>query len=156
LQCRGHARVSSPPGVSPSSVSVSGPSAGDQPFWGEACRRSGVGPAPVDVDGLTVARLTDGLRVMAQPQARTPGGDLVGLLAVAGGTGLQTNMILRVMAQPQARPPGGDLVGLLAVAGGTGSQTNMIMPVMAQPQARPSVWGTWWACWLSPGGLGHK
>ena len=53
-----------------------------------------MGPAPVDVDGLTVARLADGLRVMAQPQARPPGGDLVGLLAVAGVTGLQIYMII--------------------------------------------------------------
>ncbi len=44
--------------------------AGDQPFWGEACRRSGVGPAPVDIDSLTAERLADGLRVLAQPQAR--------------------------------------------------------------------------------------
>ncbi|KAK9843668.1 hypothetical protein WJX81_001889 [Elliptochloris bilobata] len=43
---------------------------GDQPFWGEACRRAGVGPAPVDVDSLTVHRLADGLRVLAQPQVR--------------------------------------------------------------------------------------
>jgi len=44
--------------------------AGDQPFWGEACRRSGVGPAPVDIDSLTAERLADGLRTLAQPQAR--------------------------------------------------------------------------------------
>lgn len=51
---------------------------GDQPFWGEACRRAGVGPAPMDVDSLTPQRLADGLRVLAQPQARSSVWERVG------------------------------------------------------------------------------
>ncbi|EIE23064.1 UDP-Glycosyltransferase/glycogen phosphorylase, partial [Coccomyxa subellipsoidea C-169] len=41
---------------------------GDQAFWGEMCRRSGVGPAPVAVEKLKVEHLTEGLRFLMQPE----------------------------------------------------------------------------------------
>lgn len=41
---------------------------GDQAFWGEMCRRSGVGPAPIAVEKLKVEHLTEGLRFLMQPE----------------------------------------------------------------------------------------
>jgi hypothetical protein len=41
---------------------------GDQAFWGEMCRRSGVGPAPVAVERLTVERLAEGLDFLMRPE----------------------------------------------------------------------------------------
>ena len=41
---------------------------GDQAFWGEMCRRAGVGPAPVAIENLTVQRLLDGLNMLTQPE----------------------------------------------------------------------------------------
>ena len=43
---------------------------GDQAFWGEMCRRSGVGPAPVPVERLTVEALLEGLGFLARPEVR--------------------------------------------------------------------------------------
>ena len=40
---------------------------GDQAFWGEMCRRAGVGPAPVAIENLTQQRLLDGLHMLMQP-----------------------------------------------------------------------------------------
>lgn len=40
---------------------------GDQAFWGEMCRRAGVGPAPVAIEKLTVQRLLDGLAMLMKP-----------------------------------------------------------------------------------------
>ena len=40
----------------------------DQAFWGEMCRRSGVGPAPIAVEKLKVEHLTEGLRFLMQPE----------------------------------------------------------------------------------------
>ena len=40
---------------------------GDQAFWGEMCRRAGVGPAPVAIENLTQQRLLDGLHLLMQP-----------------------------------------------------------------------------------------
>ena len=42
---------------------------GDQAFWGEMCRRAGVGPAPVAIEHLTPQRLLDGLTMLTQPEA---------------------------------------------------------------------------------------
>ena len=41
---------------------------GDQAFWGEMCRRSGVGPAPVPVERLSVEALLEGLAFLARPE----------------------------------------------------------------------------------------
>ena len=41
---------------------------GDQAFWGEMCRRAGVGPAPVAIELLTPQRLLDGLSVLLRPE----------------------------------------------------------------------------------------
>ena len=41
---------------------------GDQAFWGEMCRRSGVGPAPVPVERLSVEALLKGLAFLARPE----------------------------------------------------------------------------------------
>jgi hypothetical protein len=43
---------------------------GDQAFWGEMCRRAGVGPAPVAIENLTQQRLLDGLHMLMQPSVR--------------------------------------------------------------------------------------
>ena len=43
---------------------------GDQAFWGEMCRRSGVGPAPVPVERLSVEALLEGLAFLARPEVR--------------------------------------------------------------------------------------
>lgn len=42
---------------------------GDQAFWGEMCRRAGVGPTPVAIEHLTPQRLLDGLIMLTQPEA---------------------------------------------------------------------------------------
>ena len=41
---------------------------GDQAFWGEMCRRSGVGPAPVAVENLSVEVLVEALEHLMQPE----------------------------------------------------------------------------------------
>ena len=40
---------------------------GDQPFWGAACERAGVGPAPVPIDDLTTERIVDALKELILP-----------------------------------------------------------------------------------------
>lgn len=39
-----------------------------QPFWGEACRRAGVGPKPIPIDGLSKSKLIQALKFMAKPE----------------------------------------------------------------------------------------
>ncbi|GMH36151.1 hypothetical protein BSKO_04019 [Bryopsis sp. KO-2023] len=41
---------------------------GDQPFWGEACHKAGVGPQPVAIDDLTSSVLTKALKDMRSPE----------------------------------------------------------------------------------------
>lgn len=36
---------------------------GDQPFWGQACYRAGVGPRPLPIDSLNSRRLIDAIQV---------------------------------------------------------------------------------------------
>ncbi len=43
------------------------PCAGDQPFWGAACERAGVGPAPVAIDDLTTDKIVDALKELILP-----------------------------------------------------------------------------------------
>lgn len=43
---------------------------GDQAFWGEMCRRSGVGPAPVAVEKLDVERFKEGLHFLMRPEVK--------------------------------------------------------------------------------------
>lgn len=43
---------------------------GDQPFWGEACRRAGVGPKPIPVDSFSRHKLVHALRYMARPEVQ--------------------------------------------------------------------------------------
>ena len=38
-------------------------------FWGGACKRLGVGPAPIAIDDLTTDKLVDALDFMRQPEA---------------------------------------------------------------------------------------
>jgi UDP:flavonoid glycosyltransferase YjiC (YdhE family) len=40
---------------------------GDQPFWGAACARAGVGPEPVAIDDLTTERIVDALKELILP-----------------------------------------------------------------------------------------
>lgn len=40
---------------------------GDQPFWGAACARAGVGPEPVPIDDLTTERIVDALKELILP-----------------------------------------------------------------------------------------
>ncbi|KAK9794957.1 hypothetical protein WJX73_003179 [Symbiochloris irregularis] len=42
---------------------------GDQSFWGGACARLGVGPAPIAIDDLTTDKLVDALEFMRRPEA---------------------------------------------------------------------------------------
>lgn len=42
---------------------------GDQSFWGGACKRLGVGPAPIAIDDLTTDKLVAALQFMRQPEA---------------------------------------------------------------------------------------
>lgn len=50
---------------------------GDQPFWGAACCRMGVGPKPIPIDKLDTPSLVEALRFMMKPEvqeaARTTG-----------------------------------------------------------------------------------
>ena len=39
-----------------------------QPFWGEACRRAGVGPKPIPIDSLNKSKLIQALKYMAKPE----------------------------------------------------------------------------------------
>ena len=41
---------------------------GDQPFWGEACRRAGVGPKPIPIDSLNKSKLVSALKFMNKPE----------------------------------------------------------------------------------------
>ena len=41
---------------------------GDQPFWGEACRRAGVGPRPIPIDSLNKSKLVSALKFMDKPE----------------------------------------------------------------------------------------
>ena len=43
---------------------------GDQAFWGEMCRRAGVGPPPVAIEHLTEQRLLEGLKMLMDPLVR--------------------------------------------------------------------------------------
>ena len=43
---------------------------GDQAFWGEMCRRAGVGPPPVAVENLTEQHLLEGLKMLMDPLVR--------------------------------------------------------------------------------------
>ena len=42
----------------------------DQAFWGEMCRRAGVGPPPVAIENLTQQRLLEGLKMLTDPLVR--------------------------------------------------------------------------------------
>ena len=42
---------------------------GDQSFWGGACKRLGVGPAPIAIDDLTTDKLVAALEFMRRPEA---------------------------------------------------------------------------------------
>jgi hypothetical protein len=41
---------------------------GDQPFWGAACFRAGVGPAPVTIDELTSKKIIDAFEDLIKPE----------------------------------------------------------------------------------------
>ena len=43
---------------------------GDQAFWGETCRRAGVGPPPMAIENLTQQRLLEGLKMLMDPLVR--------------------------------------------------------------------------------------
>ncbi len=43
-----------------------------QPFWGEACRRAGVGPKPISIDSLNKSKLIHALKYMAKPEVPDP------------------------------------------------------------------------------------
>jgi hypothetical protein len=43
---------------------------GDQPFWGGACARAGVGPQPIPISALTVKKLVDAFVTMREPSVR--------------------------------------------------------------------------------------
>lgn len=40
---------------------------GDQPFWGSACHKAGVGPEPLSIDDLRTKNLTKALKLMQDP-----------------------------------------------------------------------------------------
>lgn len=40
---------------------------GDQPFWGNACARAGVGPPPIKIDDITTKKLIKAFNKMYQP-----------------------------------------------------------------------------------------
>ena len=40
---------------------------GDQPFWGSACHKAGVGPEPVAIDDLNSDRIVDALKTLILP-----------------------------------------------------------------------------------------
>ena len=43
---------------------------GDQPFWGAACARMGVGPKPIPIDKLDTPSLAEALRFMMKPEVQ--------------------------------------------------------------------------------------
>ena len=43
---------------------------GDQPFWGAACARMGVGPKPIPIDKLETPLLVDALNFMLKPEVQ--------------------------------------------------------------------------------------
>ncbi|KAG1676362.1 hypothetical protein FOA52_001157 [Chlamydomonas sp. UWO 241] len=43
---------------------------GDQPFWGAACFKAGVGPAAVAIDNLTTARIVEALKTLILPRCQ--------------------------------------------------------------------------------------
>lgn len=40
---------------------------GDQPFWGAACLKAGVGPAPVSIDDLNTERVIEAFKTLCLP-----------------------------------------------------------------------------------------
>ena len=43
---------------------------GDQPFWGAACARMGVGPKPIPIDKLDTPSLVEALKFMMKPEVQ--------------------------------------------------------------------------------------
>ena len=43
---------------------------GDQPFWGAACARMGVGPKPIPIDKLDTPSLVEALQFMMKPEVQ--------------------------------------------------------------------------------------
>lgn len=60
---------------------------GDQPFWGSACHRRGVGPSPISIDSLTVDKLVAALECMDDPAVREKAQEISEQLAKDDGTG---------------------------------------------------------------------
>ncbi|CAL8465481.1 g5017 [Coccomyxa elongata] len=54
---------------------------GDQAFWGEMCRRSGVGPAPIAVEKLTPELLKEGLQFLMRPEVKAAAQHLASRMA---------------------------------------------------------------------------
>ncbi|BDA49996.1 Sterol 3-beta-glucosyltransferase [Coccomyxa sp. Obi] len=54
---------------------------GDQAFWGEMCRRSGVGPAPIAVEKLTSELLKEGLQFLMRPEVKAAAQHLASRMA---------------------------------------------------------------------------
>lgn len=80
---------------------------GDQPFWGGACFRRGVGPKPIDIDDLTEDNLTAALAVVIQPEVREICKEVAARLAEEDGVACGVDAFHRhlpqnVLLQPPA------------------------------------------------------
>jgi len=58
---------------------------GDQPFWGSACHRAGVGPRPIAVDKLSEDKLTNAFDFMARPEVKIKAEEIAAKLAEEDG-----------------------------------------------------------------------
>lgn len=63
---------------------------GDQPFWGAACCRMGVGPKPIPIDKLDTPSLVEALQFMMRPEVQEA--------AKATGKGIEQVMAASVSA----------------------------------------------------------
>ena len=60
---------------------------GDQPLWGEVCRRKGVGPAPIPFAELTSVNLAEAFRALTDAGMRRRAEALAVKLAAEDGVG---------------------------------------------------------------------
>mmetsp|Transcript_39814 Transcript_39814/g.88504 ORF Transcript_39814/g.88504 Transcript_39814/m.88504 type:complete len:1166 (+) Transcript_39814:378-3875(+) len=58
---------------------------GDQPFWGAACFRAGVGPAPVPIDDLNTDKIIDALKTLILPTCQQAAKRIQGLMKQEDG-----------------------------------------------------------------------
>ena len=76
---------------------------GDQPFWAEVVRRTGLGPAPVPQKRLTAERLAAAIAAALSPEIAARAAAIAERMASEDGTARAVELIERTHAPPRAR-----------------------------------------------------